>query len=247
MIITQTRQSRSFIGSMNPGTDVIDGMARICVDNAIFCAQFSGIGYLKNPALKTYNIQRKGYDPTVHHDGTFHVVALHGNVSLQERRTVIEGHVVGTLRVADGDPVLLSGELVAGEIVKLEISLTTNDDIRLYRAEDDRTGLEPWLHMDLGEGPPPATDDGERLQLLPSAPGASHTEADDADVEVGDWLDHPTLGTARVAATDDEDHVTIELGSGRKVQLHLNLLELSPKGEHDAGGRIFGVSIRRRR
>ncbi|MGM0577575.1 MAG: PPC domain-containing DNA-binding protein [Myxococcota bacterium] len=261
MIITQTRKSRSFVGSLNPGADVIESLTQICVDNAIFCAQFSGVGYIRDPRLQSYDHAQKGYEPPVAHQGTFHVVALHGNVSLRDRRTVIHAHVVGTLRRGDDPPRLLGGELVGGEVISLEFSLTTIDDIRLYRDEDDRTGLDPWLHMDLGSGPPPAEDESAELPVLPSAPGADNrpeartsgsgsTSAAEApkpdDVRPGDWLEHPTLGTCRVITADEDDPVTIELQSGRRVELHLGLLDLESRGDKD-GGRLYKVRIRRRR
>jgi len=259
MIITQTREQRSFVGSMNPGTDVVDGLVKICVDNSIFCAHFSGTGYLANPELRSYNIATPGLDAPVRSEGTFHVVSLQGNVSLQERQTVLRIHVVGTLHIDDQEPRLLSGELVGGEVVSLEFSLSTIDDIRLYRAEDDRTGLSPWLHMDLTSGLPNPHDQKRELPLLPTAPGANNASgskpktkaasvsASDVEIATGDWLDHPTLGTCRVLATDEEEHMTIELESGRKVELHLGLIRLTPAGKHDKGGNCFSVSIARRR
>ncbi len=259
MIITQTREQRSFVGSMNPGNDLVDSLVQICVDNSIFCAHFSGTGYLANPQLRSYNMSASGFDPTVNCEGTFHVVSLHGNVSLRERQTVVRIHVVGTLHVDEEDPKLLSGELVAGEVVSLEFSLSTIDDIRLYRADDDRTGLEPWLHMDLSSGTPNPHDQERELPLLPTAPGADNraasgkagkgkaTAASDIEISEGDWLDHPTLGTCRVLSTDEDEHVAIELESGRRVELHLGLIQLIASGEHEKGGTRFSVSIARRR
>ena len=259
MIITQTREQRSFVGSMNPGTDIVKGLVQICVDNSIFCAHFSGTGYLANPELRSYNIKSPGFDPAEASEGTFHVVSLQGNVSLQERQTVLRIHVVGTLHDEDTEPKLLSGELVGGEVISLEFNLVTVDDIRLYRAEDDRTGLAPWLHMDLTAGLPNPHDQKRELPLLPSAPGASNAKtstskakgptvaASDVEITQGDWLDHPTLGTCRVLGADEDEHVTIELESGRRVELHLGLIRLTPTGEHKQGGKRFSVSIARRR
>lgn len=259
MIITQTRKSRSFVGSMNPGADVIDALTQICIDNKIFCAQFSGVGYIRDPRIQTYNLKRLAFDPPSSETGTFHAVALHGNVSLRERQTVIRCHVIGTLHgESPEDPRLLTGELVGGQVVSLEFSLTTIDDIRLYRADDDRTGLDPWLHMDVGSGPPPADEESRDIPVLASAPGSAPptgaggaprdgTGSADVEVRKGDRLDHPTLGSCQVVTDDHDDHVTIELESGRRVQLHLGLLTLEPAGKHADGGRIYKVSIRRRR
>jgi predicted DNA-binding protein with PD1-like motif len=258
MIITQTRESRHFVGSMNPGTDMVESLTQICVDNSILCGHFSGVGYLRNPKLQTYNVNKKGFEDAVELDGTFHVVSMHGNVSLQGKKTVFRCHVVGMLRAGDEEPQLQGGELVGGEVVAIEFSLSTIDDIRLYRVEDDRTGLDPWLHMDLSSG----DGEGKRIELpiIETAPGSAPPEdkvVEEAppeeppppanpEVLVDDWLDHPTLGTAKVLAIESDEKVTIELESGRKVQLHIGLLQLAQNGTKN-GGRLFKVSIRRRR
>ena len=247
MIITQTRERRSFIGSMNSGLDVIDSLKSICVDNNILCANVSGIGYLKDAKLRTYNPSRRGFEPTVSHAGVFHVVALHGNVSLQDKQTVISCHVVGTVNESEGSPTLISGELVAGEIVSFEFSLNTCDDIRLFRAEDPKTGLEPWLHMDLGRGPI-ADDDNALIETDRPTPGdAAAISQENFELTPGDFLDHPTLGTCEVTDTDDDDRLSIRLESGRTVEIHRALLQLEPAGTTPAGDRLIKVRIKRRR
>ena len=258
MIITQTRETRHFVGSMNPGTDMVGSLTQICVDNSILCGHFSGVGYLRNPRIQTYNVGQKGFEEAEELSGTFHVVAMHGNVSLQGKKTVFRCHVVGTLRSDEEEPVLVGGELVGGEVVAIEFSLATIDDIRLYRVEDDRTGLDPWLHMDLSGGE--SSEKRIELPIIESAPGSAppsgavepkpeiveSPQTGNPEVLVNDWLDHPTLGAARVMAVESDEKVTIELESGRKVQLHVGLLQLTASGTKD-GGRLFKVSIRRRR
>ncbi len=255
MIITQTREQRSFVGSMNPGEELLATLVQICIDNRIFCAHFSGTGYLKNARLRNYNHGKRGFDPTRELTGTFHVVSLHGNVSLRDRSTVLKLHVIGTLHADDGQPAradsgeLASGELVGGEVLSFEFSLSTIDDLRLYRGDDARTGLDPWRHMDLGGGPLPPAEESDELPLLPTAPGhkGQASSSEDSYIEIGDWIDHPTLGACKVMTTDDDERAKIQLASGRRVELHLGLLELLPSGKHDDGGRLFKASIRRRR
>ena len=109
MIVTQTRSQRAFVGSLNPGDDIIQALVQICVDNSIFCAHFAGTGYIANPRLRNYNVSKKTFHPTEEHGGTFHAVSLNGNVSLQNRQTIVSVHTVGTLSVSGGPPNLLSG------------------------------------------------------------------------------------------------------------------------------------------
>lgn len=249
MIITQTRQRRTFVGSLNAGAGVIDSLAAICVDNGILLATFSGIGYVTNPVIRSYNLSRRGFDRPITHDGLLHVVSCHGNASLKEEQTVLRTHVIGTLHRDHEEPKLVSGELVEGEVVSFEFTLASVDDIRLFRGEDDRTGLDPWLHMSLGETPPtiasitpPALEDeGPEVDSPP--------EDDEPSVEVreGDWIEHPTLGRCEVVSSDNDERASIRLESGRVVELHLGLLELRPPRTDEDGITIIPVHIRRRR
>jgi predicted DNA-binding protein with PD1-like motif len=259
MIVTQTRKRRSYIGSLNAGADLVDSLSSICVDNAIVCATFHGTGYVANPALRTYSFRDQRLEPPIVHEGHFHLVALHGNVSLHERATVIKAHAIGTLHAPKTEPRVLSGELVAGSVVLFEFTLSSVDDLRLYRAHDDRTGLEPWLHMDLGTGPPPSEREVEEIPVIQSSPGSARpsppatlpTEelGSDTPIEVapGDWLQHPTLGQCEVVENDQDHRVTIRLESGRVVELHVGLLQLQPAGKARNGGRIFKVAIKRKK
>ncbi|MCA9517768.1 MAG: DNA-binding protein [Myxococcales bacterium] len=252
MIITQTHKRRTFVGCLNAGTDVVDSLLSICVDNAIFCASFSAVGYLKDVSLRTFDPARRAYREPTQHPGMFHAVSLRGNVSLRERQTVVTVHAIGAREGAAG---VLSGELVAGEVMLVEFELATQDDIRLYRAEDAKTGLEPWLHVEFGSGPPPRKEDNT-VQLAPTAvvadaeppprerpKGMDHHEL---DIREGDLLLHPTLGRCQVTANDGDERMTIRLESGRTVELHLGLLELTPAAP-EGRKRMFKVAIKRRR
>ncbi len=250
MIITQTRQRRTFVGSLNAEAGVIESLAAICVDNGILLATFSGVGYVKNPVIRNYNLSRKGFDRPVTHEGLLHVVSCHGNASLKDDQTVLRAHVIGTLHRGHDAPQLVSGELVEGEVVSFEFTLASVDDIRLFRGEDDRTGLDPWRHMSLGETPPtiatitpPALDDEVEVPEEP----ADVEEAPAVEVREGDWIEHPTLGRCEVVSSDNDERATIRLESGRVVELHLGLLELQAPTTTEDGVTVIPVQIRRRR
>jgi hypothetical protein len=168
--------------------------------------------------------------------------------------------VSGALLPPDGAPVPLSGELVAGEVVALEFALETVDDMRLYRARDERTGFEGWLHLEFAQsGGPIVRERPPEAQLLvtpagsaPSAQAAQHKSPRPAvdvvhDVREGDFLNHPTLGRCVVIAADADDRLTIRLESGRSVELHTGLIDIAPPHTAPNGERTFAVSIRRRR
>lgn len=253
MIITQTHKRRTFVGSMNVGTDLIQALKSICVDNSIFCADFTATGYLADITLVRFDGRSNRYGEATTHAGTFHAVGLHGNISLADRQTTVQCHAVGTVSPNAGEIELVSGELTSGTVVGVEFFLTTHDDIRLYREHDARTGLDSWLRVEFGGGPPVARDD-EPLEVLPAvavtpAPPSRPKEEPhvhhDMDITEGDFLNHPALGRGEVVATDAEERVSIRLESGRVVELHLGLLEVSQvsaEGKH----RVFKVTIKRR-
>ena len=240
------------MGSLNKGLDIIESLHNVCVANSIFCATLSGVGYIKNPKFRHYDVGRRGFTPSVEHEGWFHVVSTQGNVSLQNRQTVIRCHVLGTLKHEEAEAIPLDGELIGGEIVAFEFSLTTNDDIRLYRAEDPETGLDPWLHMDLGDGPPPSTMHDPEVEVIDTrytAPDSKNTGDAEGEncLQAGDSLDHPTLGTCRIVNADDDEKLSITLQSGRTVEIHRTLLNLEAHGTNDEGGTLYKVHIKRRR
>lgn len=256
MIITQTRQSRTFVGSLNTGDDLVEAITNICVENSIFCAFFSGVGYITNPSLERYDAERSNYEPIPDTTGTLHVSALNGNVSLENNQTVVRAHATGTLSSGAEDLRLVSGVVTSGSVIDFEFILNAVDDIRLYRAEDNRTGLNPWLHMELGaqgeftakEKPVlEAVRSTRRVSTVPTQ--SEEDEYDDmptVDVAIGDFLEHPTLGRSEVIEDGDE-RVTIRLESGREVELHLSLLTLELVDTTKSGAKHIRVGIKRRR
>jgi predicted DNA-binding protein with PD1-like motif len=249
MIITHTRDVRSFIGNLTNGSELTKAILGICVDNSIFCALVQGSGYLTDPTLKNYNGKTKSYQEPVKHEGTFHLVSMQGNVSLEGMQTVLCLHVCGVLEDASGDTTLVSGELVEGSVISVEFGLSVVDSVRLYRGEDGRTGLKPWLHLDLSSGPPKEPEVPiQTIQAEEEEPEEEEEEeADEVEIAEGDWLEHPTLGSCKVVDFDGEGRVTIRLSSNRHVELHLGLLDIRPKTNAADGCRSFQVSIKRRK
>jgi predicted DNA-binding protein with PD1-like motif len=247
MIVTQTRIQRRFVGSMSRGNNLLSSLEKICVDNGIFCALLSAHGYIDNPELSIYDPERKSYR-TQKCTGSLHAVALQGSVSLSNQKTVIVCHAMGTLVDSNGDTQIVSGELVEGTVRSLEFALVTCDDIRLHRAKDAETGLRPWLHMDLGdpghgtEAQPVPSSVGPAAQVTPQSTGS----LSQVDLKVGDAIEHPQLGTCEVVNTDDDERLSIRLGSGRIVEIHRTLLGVRLVGDHHpTGGRLFAVNIQR--
>ena len=254
MILTQTHKRRSFVGSLNVGTDVVDALRSLCVDNTILCGLVQATGYLRDVQLRTYDATTKSWKDPLVLPGSFHVASFSGTISLIERQTRIRCHVLGTSLGAGPTPVVVSGEIMAGEVVNIEFGLEAIDDIRLYRARDERSGLDGWLHVEFAQPgapvrpperivlPEPVVEEPERR-----APAAASKAADSTiDIRPGDFLNHPTLGRCAVAGLEVDERLTIKLESGRLVELHTGLIDISPARPGPGGERIFNVTIRRR-
>lgn len=254
MIITHTRNVRSFIGNLSRGSDLLESIRGICVDNTILCALLSGSGYLSSPTMRTYSAKTLGYGEPTTYEGTLHLVSMQGNISLAGTDTNLCIHACGMLEDAEGNRRFISGELLSAPVLNVEFGLSVVDTVRLYRGTDSGTGLEPWLHLDLSDGPlrvPELPQDQPRNATARAAgkeePLEKAISLEDAEVTEGDWLEHPTLGSCQVVEFDGEGRVTIRLGSGRLVELHLGLLDLRPSANAPDGSRKFGVSIKRRK
>jgi len=253
MIVTQSHKRRSFVGCLNAGTDIVEAFRSVCVDNTIFCGFLQATGYLKDVRLRTFDAAARAYLEPQLHTGTFHVVALNGNISLVDRETSIRCHVAGSvLALGSSTPIAVTGELVSGQIVALEFSLETVDDIRLYRASDERTGLDGWLHLEFAESGNPIVREAPpegRQALAPQLRIDRPVRAGDdsvPDVREGDFLNHPTLGRCVVVNAEHDDRLTIRLESGRSVELHTGLVDIAPARLAPDGTRTLAVSIRRR-
>lgn len=261
MIVTQSHKRRSFVGCLNAGVDLVDAIRNLCVDNTIFCGFLQATGYLRDPKLRWFDADKRAYRDAVAHAGTFQLASLACNISLIERQTSITCHVTGALLPADDAPIPLCGELVAGEVVALEFALETVDDLRLYRARDERTGFDGWLHLEFAQsGGPVVRERPPEAQLVvtPATPQATSPSPSSQklprpavdvvhDIKEGDFLNHPTLGRCVVVTADMDDRLTIRLESGRSVELHTGLIDIAAPHTAPNGERTFPVSIRRRR
>lgn len=261
MILTQPQKRRHFVGSLNSGDELVETLRALCVDNKILCGSFSGQGYLLNPKMRSFDGKGRRYRDPVVHEGTFHCVSLEGTISLVDNQTSIRCHAVGAVvpETPSGKFGFASGEILEAEVLGLEFTLDTADDVRLYRDHDSRSGLDAWLHVNF------VTDDGPIYRHQPSAdaptapvrPSTASAESGsgrelataDGTIEVreGDFLDHPTLGRCEVVDAEQADRITIKLESGRLVELHTGLITVEEKETKKGGKRVFAVAIKRRR
>lgn len=258
MILTQSHKRRSFVGCLNAGTDFVKALRSLCVDNTILCGFFQAQGYLRDVKLRSFDAKTRAYGDVLSYSGTFQAVTLSGNISLIDRQTSIRCHTMGVVVDADKPPLTVAGELVSGEVVGIEFTLDTLDDIRLFRARDERSGLDGWLHVEFLPAtgvfsrpepmspptpPPQPRVTAARAEPAPPAP----VESGAPEIRENDFLDHPTLGRCVVVSAEQDERLTIRLESGRLVELHTGLIDIAPSKPGPDKTRIFSVAIKRRR
>lgn len=251
MILTQTHKRRTFVGSLDIGTDVVEAIKSLCVDNTILCGFFNGAGYLKDVKLRSFDANARAWRDPVVHPGTLHAVTLTGSISLIERQTSIRCNVMGNV-LTPGQPgvTYAGGEVLAAEVVNVEFALDAIDDIRFFRTRDERNGLDGWLHVEFASGGAPIRPPEKPMEIADSvtdAPRVTKIVDDSFDIREGDYLNHPTLGRCVVAGPEVDERLTIRLESGRLVELHTGLIDISPARPGPGGERVFNVAIKRRR
>jgi uncharacterized protein len=254
MIFMQSRQSRRFIGRLNPGDELIAALKETCRDNGIRCGEVRATGFLRDVVLEVFHHGQHRYRPLVLGPVAYQLTSFVGNISMLDDQTVVHVHATLLPDLGSGDATLVGGRLKEATVVALEFVFDTFDDFTLLRKYDEETGFEQWVQLDLaGDRATPAP---ARRPVL-AAPVTEPTEAaavdeedaaeDEESIELqpGDILDHPRLKRCEVIGSDGERAV-IRLQSGRTAELHMSVVSLTLQSTDAEGRRVFGVQIRRR-
>jgi hypothetical protein len=263
MIFMQSRQSRRFIGRLNPGDELITALKDTCRDNGIRCGEVRATGFLEDVVLEVFDHGQHRYRPLELGPVAYQLTSFIGNISMLDDQTVVHVHATLLPDLGTGESALVGGRLKEATVVALEFVLDTFDDFTLLRKLDEQTGFEQWVQLDLV---------GDRRSFLPAAarpamasaagrPPARVAVPDDAaddggddeddedgesfELQSGDILDHPRLKRCQVVSCDGE-RATIRLQSGRSAELHLSVISLTLQSTDPEGHRVFGVQIRRR-
>ncbi len=239
MIIAESQRRRSFIGRLEPGQDLVDSLRDLCIRQRVETGYFFGFGYVREPRVRTFRPEHRRYVRAPEDlEGEFVANAVHGTVSFhQEAR---ELNVTATLAHTESGQITVA-ELLAAEVVDFEFTILAMDDVRLYRDDDPQTGMRGWVMMEMLDDEPEESASSQ-AGLAAAAPTASEPAI---EIEIGDFLNHPRLGTCEVCDVADEARIAIRLSTGRVVELHRGIIDLKPvdlESEH----RTFEVSIRKK-
>lgn len=255
MIFMQSRQSRRFIGRLNPGDELLTALTDTCRDNGIRCGEVRATGFLQDVVLEVFHHGQHRYRPLVLGAVAYQLTSFIGNISMLDDQTVVHVHATLLPDLGSGDSTLIGGRLKEATVVALEFVLDTFDDFTLLRKLDEETGFEQWVQLHLaGDRRTAVSVPVQRpTATSPAAPAPvpePDDEDDDEDAETielkpGDILDHPRLKRCEVVSSDGERAV-IRLQSGRAAELHLSVISLTHLSTDPEGRRVFGVQIRRR-
>ena len=239
MIFTETREGRRFVGELDPGMPVLQGLRSLVEDYSITSGWFQGSGYIRDPLIRPL-LEDGGYGDPMPHPGHFLVVSLQAPVSQRGDEADIAVRVL--LAGTDGGTV--AGQLEEGISASLEVNCQTYDDITLRRYHDSDINNARWLDVSVN-----VTESSEVVKsgrvAMEAMPSRLLEPNEMPRLKVGDYLQHPRLGQCEVVKVIDDDRVSIRMSTGKVAQLHLGLLSLS-RGRRSQGRMVYDVQIRRR-
>jgi uncharacterized protein len=127
---------QTFVLVFETGDEAMEGLARFVRERGLGAAQFTGIGAFSDVMLGYFDWQEKEYLP-IRLDEQVEVVALVGDVALQDGKPAVHAHVV----VARSDATASGGHLLEGHVrPTLEVVLSESP-AHLRKRYDETTGL----------------------------------------------------------------------------------------------------------
>lgn len=240
MIFTEVREGRRFAGELPPGMPVLQALAGLVADYRIGSGWILGSGLVQDPLVRP-PASAGGYgEPTVF-AGRFLVATMHVVVSEQRGQPDLQARVL--LHGEDGQCV--GGLLVEAIAVSVELLCQTFDDITLRRYHDDDLGFARWLDVAVNNQDEVAESVRSGAKAMEAMPSRLLEPTEMPRLRVGDWLEHPRLGSCEIVTVIDDERVTIRMEGSRSAQLHLGLLTLAIR-ERRGQRTVYDVQIRRR-
>ena len=131
---------RAFVGRLETGSDLVEGIERFCAEQGITAAQVTVIGAVRRARYAYYEQDDHRYrelESATHHE----LVGFVGNVSMRDDRPFLHAHAT----FADADGATVGGHLLAGcEVFAAEVMIRELGGVALVRQPDAQTGLALW-------------------------------------------------------------------------------------------------------
>ncbi|WP_437275685.1 DUF296 domain-containing protein [Sorangium sp. So ce375] len=139
MNVLEARRARHLIIRLDRGEELPAALVRALDEAEARAGWIEGIGSLEKAEVALFDQASRTYAKTRVLDGPCDVVALSGNIALQQGETSLR--LSATLARESGVGLqLAAGELVWARVYGLELRVTAFDDLPLARVFDDRTG-----------------------------------------------------------------------------------------------------------
>jgi predicted DNA-binding protein with PD1-like motif len=131
---------RGFVGRLETGSDLVDGIERFCLEQGIVAGQVTVIGAVRRAAFAYYEQDDHRYlelSSDTHHE----IVGFTGNISLRDDRPFLHAHAT----FADASGACVGGHLLRGcEVFAAEVMIREIGGVTLVRQPDEETGLALW-------------------------------------------------------------------------------------------------------
>ncbi len=252
MIVSQFQERRYFAGRLDPDQDIVAAFRTICAENRISCGWIHATAVLRHPEFAFLDREDSAARDPETLDGIAFCPTISGNVSVLGDG--LDVRLYAAVRVErDGAPGERAGRILSGEVRMCEFWMLALDDVAFVRAPDG--AYSAWVQVQAPEDlrarkpvPPPAIQPLVRPPAEPSYRPPDPDEAEELillEIQPGDYVDHPRFGTCRVVHAPQEDRLTIRLGSGKHVDLHMGVLRVLP-GRQAGGRKVYPIELRKR-
>lgn len=136
----EAQQGRIWIGRLETGDDLVEGIEQFAAGQSIRAAWVSAIGAVRGAAFAYYDQRDRRYvelGSTEHHE----ITGFIGNISIRDDRPFLHAHAT----FADESGAAVGGHLLSGcEVFVAEIAIREMTGVELVRSPDEVTGLALW-------------------------------------------------------------------------------------------------------
>ena len=131
---------RTFVGRLETGDDLVEGIERICAEREVRAASVSVVGAVKHASFAYYEQDEQRYlelESDQHHE----IVGFVGNVSIRDDKPFLHAHATFASRTGAA----AGGHLLHGcQVFVAEVTIREMTGVELVRQPDEVTGLALW-------------------------------------------------------------------------------------------------------
>ena len=139
MVLKECKQGPIYQGSLDKGTEIINGLSHVMKMRNITTGMISGIGAVIEAQLGYFNAETKSYEKKLFQEN-MEIVSLKGNISFKDDELFPHLHVVLSRR----DFSAVGGHLFSGTVYAFEFEIISFPNMTLVREFDKDTGLFLW-------------------------------------------------------------------------------------------------------